>query len=134
MIDHSEIVEKVRPLARAAAARYEDIVQDLQRQRAELLKDAGKSLSGQLDIELFPDLNDQASAEADQHFLLSLKERERALLQQIDQALTRLAGNTYGICESCGIEIPYKRLKARPMTTLCVECKAQQELEDKMRR
>ncbi|MER3425002.1 MAG: RNA polymerase-binding protein DksA, partial [Nitrospiraceae bacterium] len=45
-----------------------------------------------------------------------------------------IATNTYGICESCNQEIPLKRLKARPMTTLCVACKAQQELEDKLRR
>ncbi|MES4784528.1 MAG: hypothetical protein C4294_00360 [Nitrospiraceae bacterium] len=69
----------------------------------------------------------------DQNFELRLKEREQKLLKKIDEALERLAANTYGICESCGQEIPYKRLKARPVTTLCIECKTQQELEEKIR-
>ena len=34
---------------------------------------------------------------------------------------------TYGICEGCQGDIPYKRLKARPVTTLCIECKTSQE-------
>ena len=31
--------------------------------------------------------------------------------------------NIYGICERCEEEIPYPRLKARPVTTLCINCK-----------
>lgn len=117
----------------APVSKYDEMVSELMRQRAELLQEVARS-SARLEIEIFPDVNDQASVEADQTFLLGLKERERKLLQQIDEALDRIATNTYGICESCNQEIPLKRLKARPMTTLCVACKAQQELEDKLRR
>lgn len=38
---------------------------------------------------------------------------------------------TYGICEGCQGDIPYKRLKARPVTTLCIECKTSQEEAEK---
>ena len=65
---------------------------------------------------------------------LRLKEREQKLLKKIDDALDRVAAHTYGICLRCGEEIPYKRLKARPVTTLCIECKTQQEREEKIRR
>jgi len=114
-------------------ARYNDIRADLQRQRAELLEEAGDVLTHRPEVETFPDVTDQASAEVDQNFVLRLKEREQKLLKKIDEALDRLSTNTYGICERCGQEIPYKRLKARPVTTLCIECKTQQEREEKIR-
>jgi DnaK suppressor protein len=65
--------------------------------------------------------------------MLSLKERERNLLKQIDDALARLATDKYGICEECGEEIPLRRLQARPMTTLCIACKTLQEEDEKIR-
>ncbi|MGH2360831.1 MAG: RNA polymerase-binding protein DksA, partial [bacterium] len=118
---------------RRRPGRYDDIRTDLQRQRAELLEEAGDVLTHRPEVETFPDVTDQASAEVDQNFVLRLKEREQKLLKKIDEALDRLSTNTYGICERCGQEIPYKRLKARPVTTLCIECKTQQEREEKIR-
>ncbi len=82
-------------------------------------------------LEVFPDVSDQASAEADQHFSFRIRERERKLLKKIDEAIGRLVANTYGICEECQGDIPYKRLKARPVTTLCIECKTSQEEAEK---
>lgn len=119
--------------ARTSAGKYDDIRRDLQRQRANLLLEAGDALTNPRQIEPFPDLSDQASAEVDQNFVLRMKEREQKLLKKIDEALDRLATRTYGICERCGQEIPYKRLKARPVTTLCIECKTLQEREEKIR-
>jgi DnaK suppressor protein len=117
-----------------AGGRYGSIRADLQRQRLELLNEAGEALTNRQEIEAFPDLSDQATAEVDQNFELRLKERDQKLLKKIDEALDRMATNTYGICERCGEEIPFKRLKARPVTTLCIECKTQQEQEEKIRR
>ncbi|HCL81143.1 MAG TPA: RNA polymerase-binding protein DksA, partial [Nitrospiraceae bacterium] len=42
------------------------------------------------------------------------------------------SGN-YGICDICGEEINIKRLEARPVTTMCIECKTEQEEEEKLR-
>ena len=81
-----------------------------------------------------PDLTDQASAESDQAFVLKLKEREQKLLNKIDATLERINEGTYGICQSCEDPIPYPRLKARPVTTLCIECKTLEEEEEKIRR
>jgi DnaK suppressor protein len=117
-----------------SAGRYPDIRRDLQRQRAALLQEAGVALTNRTEFETFPDLSDQASAEMDQNFLLRLKDRERKLIKKIDEALERMSGNVYGICESCGGDIPYKRLKARPVTTLCIDCKTLQEQEELIRR
>lgn len=114
--------------------KYREIHSGLLQQRAELLQMVmSKPLSDGIEIASCPDLNDQATAEMDQHFMLSLKERDRSLLKQIDEALTRLAGHLYGICEDCGEEIPLRRLQARPMTTLCVACKTLREEEEKIR-
>ncbi|MGH7230074.1 MAG: RNA polymerase-binding protein DksA [Nitrospiraceae bacterium] len=117
-----------------ARGRYDSIRADLQRQRRELLDEAGEALTNRQEIEAFPDLSDQATAEVDQNFELRLKERHQKLLKKIDEALDRMATNTYGICERCGEEIPFKRLKARPVTTLCIDCKTLQEQEEKIRR
>jgi len=132
-------VTKLAKLKRATkgrkpAGKYGDIRRDLEQQRAALLEEAGVTMLQRPELESFPDLSDQATAEVDQNFTLRLKEREQKLLKKIDDALDRVAARTYGICLRCGEEIPYKRLKARPVTTLCIECKTQQEREEKIRR
>jgi DnaK suppressor protein len=114
--------------------KYPDIQRDLERQRAAILQEVEDVLTNRTGMESFPDVSDQASAETDQNFSFRIRERERKLLKKIDEALNRLATNTYGICERCEGNIPYKRLKARPVTTLCIECKTSQEEEEKSRR
>lgn len=117
---------------RGARGKYEEIRLDLERQRAELLGEAA-AMMNRSDFEPYPDLSDQASAEFDQSFVIRLKEREQKLLKKINGALERIARNTYGVCDGCGEEIPYERLKARPVTTLCIECKTHQEEEERIR-
>lgn len=117
----------------SASAKYPDIRQDLERQRAAILSEAGEVLTHRENPEALPDVSDQASAEVDQGFSMRIRDRERKLLKKIDEALERLNTETYGICERCGGEIPYKRLKARPVTTLCIECKTLQEQEEQAR-
>jgi DnaK suppressor protein len=117
----------------AKKAKYPDIRRDLERQRAAILDEVGEVLTHRDSLEAFPDVSDQASAEVDQNFSMRIRERERKLLKKIDEALERMNAATYGICERCGGDIPYKRLKARPVTTLCIECKTLQEQEERAR-
>jgi DnaK suppressor protein len=117
----------------AKKAKYPDIRRDLERQRAAILNEVGEVLTHRGDLEAFPDVSDQASAEVDQNFSMRIRERERKLLKKINEALERMNAATYGICERCGGDIPYKRLKARPVTTLCIECKTLQEQEERAR-
>lgn len=117
----------------AQKAKYVGIRRDLERQRAAILEEAGELLTHREDLEAFPDVSDQASAEVDQNFSMRIRDRERKLLKKIDEALERMNTATYGICEHCSGEIPYKRLKARPVTTLCIECKTLQEQEEQAR-
>ncbi len=44
-------------------------------------------------------------------------------LRDIESALKRIEDGTYGKCKYCGIDIPEKRLLARPVASACVECK-----------
>jgi DnaK suppressor protein len=118
----------------AKKAKYPDIRRDLERQRASILDEVGEVLTHRGDLEAFPDVSDQASAEVDQNFSMRIRERERKLLKKIDEALERMNAATYGVCEHCGEEIPYKRLKARPVTTFCIDCKTAQEQEERARR
>ena len=106
----------------------------LEKQRQAILDETGEGLAKRERPEAFPDVSDQASAEVDQNFSMRIKEREQKLLKKIDEALDRLNKNIYGICERCEEEIPYQRLKARPVTTLCIACKTLQEQEEKIRR
>ena len=75
----------------------------------------------------YADLSDRATAESDRSFTLRIRDRERKLITKIKEALKRMDEGEYGICEECGDDITIARLKARPVTTLCVSCKARQE-------
>lgn len=74
---------------------------------------------------------DQASSELNQSVSLRLRDRERAVLVKIQEALAKIEEGTYGTCESCEEPIEVKRLEAQPMTELCVSCKEAQELQEK---
>lgn len=79
-----------------------------------------------------PDEVDLASSETDQAVNLKLRDRERFLLRKIDKALAKIEEGTYGECESCGDPIGIKRLEARPVTDLCIQCKEEQEARERV--
>jgi DnaK suppressor protein len=97
-----------------------------------LLSEASRTVSGMTgEIANFPDPTDRASLEADRNFMLRIRDRERKLIMKIRDALERIDKGTYGICQTCGSEISIKRLKARPVTTQCIDCKTKEEaMED----
>jgi len=100
--------------------------------RATLLAEAEEALNELPGQSVFPDLGDQATAEIDRNFMLRLRGRERKLLKKIEDAIDRIDLGTFGICDKCGEEINIKRLEARPVTTMCIDCKIQQEEEEKI--
>lgn len=101
----------------------------LQQSREELTRNARRAVAGdmQLDPDDFPDEIDSASSDANLSFIGRLRERERVLLQKIDRALEKIDDGTFGTCISCGEDIGLKRLQARPVAELCIDCKSQQE-------
>ena len=100
----------------------------------ELLSEANKTVSGMTSFkENLPDPSDRATLESDRNFTLRIRDRERKLILKIKEALGRIEEGTYGICEECGEDISEARLKARPVTTLCIDCKKRQEDKEKVR-
>lgn len=98
----------------------------------ELLNQADETVSGMTSAkENFPDPTDRATLEADRNFMLRIRDREHKLIKKIKQALERIENGTFGICEDCDNEISIERLKARPVTTQCIECKTKEEKLEK---
>jgi DnaK suppressor protein len=112
--------------------KIQEIKKKLIAQKKALLDEAIDALNELPGQTVFPDLGDQASAEVDRSFMLRLRGRERKLLKKIEGAIERIDQGTFGICDKCGEEINIKRLEARPVTNMCIECKTQQEEEERL--
>ena len=98
----------------------------------DLLSQADTTVSGMIaPKENFPDPTDRASLESERNFMLRIRDRENKLIKKIKKALDRMETSTFGICESCGDDISIERLKARPVTTQCIDCKTKEEAEEK---
>jgi len=105
----------------------------LEKQLAELLEDADKTANEMADEKTnFPDPTDRASLESDRNFELRIRDRERKLIGKIREALERIEEGEFGLCEVCEEEIGIARLKARPVTTMCIDCKTEQERQEKI--
>ena len=104
----------------------------LNAQLAELLGHGQETVSGMIEEKVvFADPTDRAGFESDRNFTLRIRDRERRLINKIQDALLRIEDGTFGICEECEEDIPIKRMTARPVTTLCVECKSKAEALEK---
>lgn len=112
--------------------KIQEIKKKLISQKEALLAEAGEALNELPGQTAFPDLGDQATAEIDRNFMLKLRGRERKLLKKIEDAIERIDKGVFGICDRCGEEINIKRLEARPVTTMCIDCKTQEEEEEKL--
>ena len=109
-----------------------EFFRDLLNQRIqELRSEAGKTVEDMDEDENFPDPSDRASMESNRNSILRIRDRERKLIFKIQEALQRLEAGEFGICEECGEKIGIERLKARPVTTLCIDCKASQEIAER---
>jgi DnaK suppressor protein len=122
---------KKRPLS-PREKKIQEIRDKLVEQKEFLIAEAEQAMNALPEQTVFPDLGDQASAETDRSFMLRLRGREQKLLKKIEEAIERIDESKYGICDICGDEIGIKRLEARPVTTMCIECKTEQEEEEKL--
>ena len=80
-----------------------------------------------------PDPMDWAVQERDREMNLRIRERDCSLLEEIVKALIRIERGTYGICLLCEDEIGIERLKASPVTRLCIACQKKTEARSKSR-
>jgi DnaK suppressor protein len=83
--------------------------------------------------EEIPDPNDRATLEEGRNWSLRLGDRDRKLIGKIEDALARLDAGTFGTCSSCGKAIAPARLRARPVTDLCIDCKTEAERSERRR-
>jgi DnaK suppressor protein len=98
----------------------------------QLLNQSKASISELRDsVATAPDPVDRASQESDQGYTIMLREREGHLINKIGQSLKYIETGTYGFCELCGEEISIARLKARPVTNYCAQCKTEMEAIEK---
>ncbi|MEX2419019.1 MAG: TraR/DksA C4-type zinc finger protein [Acidimicrobiia bacterium] len=90
------------------------------------LSELGASESGDLshEVDFGEGFADAAAATAERTEVLGLIESLKRSVEEIDQALARLADGTYGTCANCGKEIGAARLDHRPSSIYCVDCAA----------
>jgi RNA polymerase-binding transcription factor len=86
-----------------------------------------KTSGQQADQDGAQDVADKASSSYTKEFLFSLSNAERELLQQVDDALSRIQDRRFGVCLSCQEEMNQKRLEAVPWARHCVACQEKQE-------
>ena len=109
--------------------------QKLLRWRVELLSESTWTLQHLKEESLSePDVADRATLETDRYTELRTRDRERKLIQKIDEALQRIEDGTYGYCEETGEPITLKRLEARPIATLSIEAQERHERRERVYR
>jgi DnaK suppressor protein len=103
----------------------------LLKRKSELMEEVDKTVDHMKhDASLYPDPNDRATQEEEFSLELRTRDRERKLLNKIDLALHNLSSKSFGYCQRCGEKIGISRLEARPMATLCINCKQLEENND----
>ncbi len=111
--------------------RFEQVRNMLLEQKRALLKKMG--VKKDLFVNQGGDFIDVATDSLEHELNYIFEEREREKLQSIDEALKRMKEEDYGECEECGEDIDIERLLALPFTRLCLDCKAKQERQKKLR-
>ncbi len=106
----------------------------LTEEKKKLLEKAAHTMENEIELSKddMADDVDLASALTDQNLTLRLRGRERALMKKIDLALERIEEEEFGECVVCGDDITLKRLRARPVTTMCISCKEEQERREQL--
>ncbi len=110
--------------------KFKSLLEDEQRKILRHLEDLSHSSEEEL-VSPSGDSADIASLEINQANLQKIGKRESYLLKKIDNALKKIEDGTYGECESCGEQIAVARLMARPVAQLCIDCKTEQESNEK---
>jgi DnaK suppressor protein len=112
-----ERLEKVRKML---IEEKQEILRKMRGKRSELVKQSG-------------DFIDVATDNFEHELNQMFEERDRDRLNNIEKALRSIREGNYGECDECGEDIELERLLALPFTRLCLDCKAKQERQKKLR-
>jgi DnaK suppressor protein len=101
----------------------------LRAERAKLvrqLRELGADESGELtgDVDYGDTFADAGAITAERTEVLGIVDGLKRMLDEVDTALARLEGGTYGVCDRCGDAIGSDRMEFRPTSVLCVSCKS----------
>lgn len=100
--------------------------------RNELMEEVDRTVDHMKDeARNFSDPNDRATQEEEFALELRTRDRERKLIRKINITLSRIESDDYGWCDQCGVEIGVRRLEARPIADLCIDCKTLDEIREK---
>ena len=94
----------------------------LHQMERDLLQNAGETTEHLRETVIVPDPADRATIEEEHALELRTRDRERKLLKKVQQSLSRIDSGEYGYCEETGEPIALKRLDARPIATLSIDC------------
>ncbi|MDH4227109.1 MAG: TraR/DksA family transcriptional regulator [Deltaproteobacteria bacterium] len=106
-----------------------EMLKKLENQKTRLLHELALKMRSESDTDKFEigDIYDIASNERERELTLTLGDRERERLLEIEDAIDHLNDPDYGLCEECSEPIGEERLRALPFTKVCVECKTKNE-------
>jgi DnaK suppressor protein len=103
--------------------------------RDQLLRESSETISNlQVEAVAEADIIDSAANEADRAIELRARDRERKLINKIEEALRRIEDGSYGFCEETGDPIGVRRLDARPIATLTIEAQERHERKERLQR
>jgi RNA polymerase-binding protein DksA len=102
---------------------HEDIAKALRARLSELTGRVAE-IDSELRQPLSADSEERATDLENQDALQSIENSEIQEIRQIQEALKRIAEDTYGVCAKCGEDIDPKRLKVLPTATRCISCAA----------
>jgi DnaK suppressor protein len=134
------VVAEKKPRARAPIGPYATDAKFLDEQRvillsertvyqeqAEVLKAEADSLAQERepgDVQFDEESGEGGTVTVDRERDLALSAQALAAVEEIEDALVRVAKKTYGACERCHQPIMKARLRALPYARLCVACKS----------
>lgn len=105
----------------------------LEGERTKLFANAQRTLTQDMTIDRddLADEMDHATSDYNQALAFRLRGRERQLMIKIGEAMARLEAGEYWWCDDCEAWVGFRRLKARPVTTVCILCKENRERREK---
>ena len=119
MADYSEFYQRLKKEKNQIAERLEQ------------LRTGRQSLGERREGSPFGKREEEASEAFELEKRLALEKKLRGTHSEIEHALEKYEGGTYGICDSCGQPIDLTRLHALPQANLCLSCKARQTKDEK---
>lgn len=115
-------VEDLRRFLEAERVRLNEELKAIEDRLPEV-EQVGLDASGSYD----EDLVDVASDTFEREKGLAIENSVHQLLHQVEEALVRVDGGSYGICQACEQPIHPDRLHALPYARLCIRCKEREE-------